>query len=384
FYPVTPTHAFLRDHLGHERYAGTWGAMGVGADTAARLRALTGHTFVEARLGELVRQVPGTGGLYPTLVNFGATAQAAGSPVLDRLGTRYFVTAPQDQVFGVEQLSGADGSTAVLFPDQPLTVPLSGAGPLRAVGITPAEPVAGPARLDVTVRGQDGREVARNARPGIGAQPFLVPVAAEQVGAGERLTVTLTLRAGRPLPVQGLGGLPALRTIRGAGDGLRIAYAGSAVVYQRLTALPRLRWASDTVVEPDPGRRLARLAAGDLAPGQVLLDAPGPGAGGGPARLEVRTDGPDEIVVDVDAAGAGYLVVADALQTGWAVTVDGAPASLVPADHAVVTVAVPAGAHRVRLHYAAPHRGAGLAVTGVAAIALLGLLAGQRWWTPRR
>ncbi|MGH8571714.1 MAG: hypothetical protein ACREX8_03945, partial [Gammaproteobacteria bacterium] len=171
--------------------------------------------------------------------------------------------------------------------------------------------------------------------------------------------------------------------VGGADDGLRVGYAGSAVVYQRLTALPRIRWAADPVVEPEPGRRLDRLSAGDLTADQVLLDAPGPGADGAPARVSVVTDALDEIVVEVAAAGAGYLVVADALQTGWAVTVDGAPADLVPADHAVVAVAVPAGEHRVRLHYAGPQHGAGAGVTGLAAIALFGLVGAEWRWARR-
>ncbi|MGH3903615.1 MAG: hypothetical protein ACRDTE_05400 [Pseudonocardiaceae bacterium] len=423
FYPVTATHTFLRDHLGHERYAGTWGAMGVGAATQHRLRALTGHTFVAAPLGELVRQVPGTGGLFPTLVNFGVAPEIAGSPVLDRLATRYFVTAPQDQVLGIPRPAPSDGTIAVLHPDEPVTVPVPGEGPLRAVGVTPTSPpgpsatgssppgpsatgssAAEPARLEVTIHGDDGREVASNGRPAPGDvidQPFLVPVAAERVGPGERLTATLTLRAAGPLQVQataggagnqatagGAGnqttaGAPALAAIGGAGDGLRVAYAGSAVVYQRLTALPRIRWASDAVVEPDPSHRLAVLSAGDLTSDQVLLNAPGPGVSGQPARVTVRADGLDEIVVDVAATGAGYLVVADALQTGWAATVDGAPADLVPADHAVVAVAVPEGEHRVRLHYVGPYRGAGLGVTGVAAVVLLGLVGAERRWTRR-
>ena len=144
--------------------------------------------------------------------------------------------------------------------------------------------------------------------------------------------------------------------------------------------MSRIRWAAQSVVEPAPDRRLARLRAGDLDADQVLLSAPGPATDDRPARVEVRTDGPDEIVVDVDAAGAGYLVVADALQTGWAASVDGAAADLVPADHAVVAVPVPAGQHRVRLYYAAPDGRAGLAVTVVAAAALIGLLGVERRW----
>jgi hypothetical protein len=386
FYPVTATHTFLRDHLGHERYAGTWGALGMGADTHLKLRALTGHTFVDARLGELVRRVPGAAGLFPTQVNFVVAAQTAGSPVLDRLGTRYFVTAPQNQVLGIPRPAASDGSVAVLRPGEPVTLPVPDPGPVRAVGLTPTATLADPAAasLEVTLRGADGRVVAGNSRLGPGRvdQQFLVPVAGEQVDAAEPLTATFTLRAPAPLTVQAAAGVPAVSTVGGADDGLRVAYAGSAVVYQRLTALPRIRWASDAVVQTAPGRRLDQLATGALGSDQVLLDAPGPQAAGRPARVGVVTDGLDEIVVDVTAEGAGYLVVADALQTGWAAEVDGAPAELLPAEHAVVAVPVPAGGHRVRLHYAAPQHNAGLWISAVAAVAALGL-AGHECTTRR-
>ncbi|MGH3646973.1 MAG: YfhO family protein, partial [Micromonosporaceae bacterium] len=99
--------------------------------------------------------------------------------------------------------------------------------------------------------------------------------------------------------------------------------------------------------------------------------------------VRVTRDGTDEIEVAVDAAGAGHLVIADALQQDWVATVDGRPARLVPADHGLVAVAVPKGQHTVRVAYRLPYRGLGSWVSGLTAVLLFALL-GTEWWLRRR
>ena len=90
----------------------------------------------------------------------------------------------------------------------------------------------------------------------------------------------------------------------------------------------------------------------------------------------MRADTGDEIAADVHSSGAGYLVVADAMQqAGWSVTVDGKKAKLVPADEAMAAVAVPAGTHRVQFRYRPPHQIAGVILSAIAAIAILLVLA---------
>ena len=83
------------------------------------------------------------------------------------------------------------------------------------------------------------------------------------------------------------------------------------------------------------------------------------------------------MAVHVDAQGSGYLVVADALRSGWQATVDGRPTDLVAADGALAAVAVPAGAHEVALRYVAPGLRTGIALTlGAAGLAVVLFLAG--------
>jgi hypothetical protein len=176
----------------------------------------------------------------------------------------------------------------------------------------------------------------------------------------------------------------SLATITPADDGLRLDYAGSAVIYRRLDALPRIRWASQAVVLPDQSARIAALASGTLSPDQVVLNGPGPLAAGQPAGVKIVTDGLDRITVTVDAAGSGYLVVADALQLGWSATVDGQAAPLVPADEALVAVPVGAGEHRVELRYDPPYHGLGTWLSAAALLTAIALVLADQWWLARR
>src|SRR5262249_20207657 len=144
------------------------------------------------------------------------------------------------------------------------------------------------------------------------------------------------------------GTVPAISVIRPADDGLRLVFAGGATVYERTRVLPRVRWASNVVVAPDKLTRLTFLANRE-PPNTVVLNTPVPKTSGLPAKVDVVSQGGDSVHARVDAQGDGYLVVADALTNGWVATVDGHSTPLVPADHALVAVRVPAGHHDVVL-----------------------------------
>jgi uncharacterized membrane protein YfhO len=90
----------------------------------------------------------------------------------------------------------------------------------------------------------------------------------------------------------------------------------------------------------------------------------------------VREDSGDTISATVRARGAGYLVVADSIQQDWNAHVDGRPVDLRDANHAVVAIPVPAGTHTVTLDAAPRGWHAGIAVTIIATLVLVLLLAG--------
>ncbi|MBO0867314.1 MAG: YfhO family protein [Micromonosporaceae bacterium] len=379
FYPETAAETYLAGHLAHERFVG--GSIVFNSVSAYRgLRSIQGHSFVDRRFGELIEALPGQQfDIPPTSPTIDAADPAVyRSPILDRLAVRYAVLPQSATPPGTEHADKGDGGTVTIQPGQTVTVTLPGGGPLRAIGLTGRSRLAADAALAVVVRDASGRVLAsaqRLAWSMSGGTPFYVPVAAEAAAAGKPLTVALTVTGKQGWTVAARGGAPAVSTVLGANDGLRLVDDDGAAVYQRDTALPRARWASSVVVQPDPAAGLRMLAAGQVGTDQVLLDAPGAPADGKPATIDWVTDGLDEMTLSVRAQGSGYLVLADALRSGWQATVDGRTTALVPADHGLVAVPVGAGTHTVRLVYTLTyggHLGAGL--SGLTAALLAGLV----------
>ncbi|MFC0532688.1 hypothetical protein [Phytohabitans kaempferiae] len=393
FYPVTDVHTYLAGHLGHERWFGSNNALFGGIHMQYKLRALHGHSFVDRRFAELLEAMPGQQfSPPPKPATYLRTEPLDGepptSPILDRVSVSHYVTPPERVPYGPRRVDEGDGGTVSLRPGQTVTVPVPGGGPLRALGVTPVAEGITPTRrtrIDVVVRGADEAVVAEAGRydRGITAgRPFFVPLAAE--AARGPLTAEITVRDGPALEVAARGGAPALSVVGTADDGLRLVFDDSSVIYERTRALPRVRWAAHATVEPSGERRLARLAAGTVAPDEVLLDRAGPAADGAPARVRWVADGFDDMEVAVEARGAGYLVLADAIQPTWRVTVDGAAAELVRADHGLAAVAVPAGTHTVRFTYAPRGQALGRWVTLATAALLLAAVVGEAWWRRRR
>jgi hypothetical protein len=409
FYPTNDVQAYLSAHLGHERFFGAFGSIYGSVETIHGLRQFHGHGFMESAYGDLVDALPGRQFLDPpnpaTLIR-GETGggAVARSPILDRASVTEYVIPPEMAPFGDLRTAVGDGSSTTLSPGRPLTVRLPVTGPVRGVGVTPV--AAGitqtlRARIEVTLRDPAGTVVAsaarvdRNIRAGA---PFVVALAADTVAAGTILTATITLQpfglvgappAPRPAPIAlaAANGQPVLSVVTPtSGDGLHLVFDGQSQIYQRTRALPRARWASSTVVQPDPDARLALLASGTLRPDQVVLDSAGPATDGRPATVDWVDDGVDEMTLRVSAEGAGYLVLADAIQANWKSTVDGRPATIVAADHAFVAVAVPAGTHEIHFSYPPPLHTAGAPVSAAAAMLLLGavgLEAGRPRWRRR-
>jgi hypothetical protein len=83
---------------------------------------------------------------------------------------------------------------------------------------------------------------------------------------------------------------------------------------------------------------------------------------------------PTSIVAQVEMTAPGYLILADRYDHGWQVSVDDVGAVMARANGVERAVAVPAGSHVVRFTYRPFPVMLGLGLTGVAAVAWLGLL----------
>ena len=395
FYPSTPTHEFLAAEIGSDRLVAA-GAMQTGTEAYYGLRTVGGRAFVTESYEDVLRAWCDECFVTGTYLVVPPRSDLLDDPLLDRLGTRLLVMDPAAPVAGVGELVGSAAEKIALAPGRTVTIPVTVAdtgsaigsamgGGLRAVGVVLAEPFAPSdpwASIEVVARDARGAELARTQRrffAGAAAGPF--NLALPEVAAAATAGFDVTLSADRPLVLAATAGVPDAALVRAADDGLRLAYSGGAVVYERLTALPRIRWASRALVETDPDRALRRVLAGTSP--ELVLSAPGPAASGAPAEVRVVEDSGDVIEVAVDADGPGYLVVADGLQDRWSARLDGREVLLRDADVGYVAVEVPAGEHRVRLSYEEPFGGIGLAVTA-GALGALAAVAGLARWRRRR
>lgn len=168
---------------------------------------------------------------------------------------------------------------------------------------------------------------------------------------------------------------------------LQVVHQGSAIVYENLAALPRAMVVGGWSVSGDSGlAAIDAIRAGgrDVTKWTWLAKAPGitPGPVEG-ATATITKYALHEVDVDVETPGAGLLRLADLWYPDWKVTVDGRPAELLRADHALRAVAVPAGRHRVEFRYESPSVRQGM-VLSLASVAAALLLLGAGWVLGRR
>lgn len=387
FYPVTPAHEFLSDHLGHDRFAGArrWAWSGLGHQY--RLRTPVGHEFTDPAWKDVLVAVSPHTRVTRTFSAFpGLPAEQVGSdPVLDQLAVRYWAAAPNF-------VSGARRGTS----QEPAGPPIVLEGAERASCTVPARSLRGVefTLADELAEAETGRvrahvRVEHEGRVIDGVRAFQGPVEPGQVrvavvaedlrGPGTATVTVWFTGTGGPAALATAGDDIACSAIVPREDGLRVVHtdAGS-VVYERLTALPRIRWAGRAEVVPSADERVFRLSGG-VPPGTVLLDEGTAVDTGSLAATDIVKDEAESIVVDVDASGEGHLVIADAIaRDGWIATVDGRPADVVRVNHAFAGIRVPAGEHRVEVRYEAPGLRSGAIVTALAAAVTLGLLVVRR------
>lgn len=135
------------------------------------------------------------------------------------------------------------------------------------------------------------------------------------------------------------------------------ARLGKVTIYENLDALPRVRFV--TGVRRMTATELLRFGtwpAGYDPMREVVLDrTPAPSTPSEPegdnAKVEITAYHNTEVVVAVDTAVAGRVVLADVWHRWWRATVDGEPVPIERADGIFRAVAVPAGKHEVRFTF---------------------------------
>lgn len=390
FYPVTDAHKYLQEHIGHDRYAGDrrWGYAGV--TEMYRLRTPVGHEFTDPAWKEVLAAIDPDVQLSRTYSSFSRAVDSntvGDEPLLDRLAVRYWVGSPVKVIGQVEQ-RGDRGPAVRIAPGDVGTCAVE-PGPMRGVHMRLARQFRPSTTRRtvvhvrvVTAAGELSGERTLTKPLGRGSG-LRVALLGEDLakGAGPATVEVRVTGTRRTLALRGApdGGIKCALVVPPRDDGLDLVFADrSAVVYERSTALPRIRWAAHTVTAASPEDQVALLEGGLDDDTAVLATGEGDASGSsqgssGEASIDVVKDDPEHIVVDVDATGSGHLVVADSLlRKGWSATVDGEAVSMVRADRALTAVSVGEGRHRVELSYSPPGLRAGAIVSGgTAALAAL-------------
>lgn len=395
FYPETPAHRFLKNHVGADRYGAglSWGRASI--SEMYELRTPVGHEFTLPEWKDLIRAVEPEAQVTLTFSEFRqkATSEVGEDRVLDQLSTRYWA-APPSQVPGARRPArpSRSGEVVPLEPDQRLrcTVPLGGLDGIevmtgaRTQGLEKSRPRIH-VRVEVEGEAVTGeRMLNRDLPPG---EHLRVAVVGRKLATDAPIQVEIwSTGTHQSIPLVGSDGVPACAAITpNEEDGLELVHADAgSVIFERANALSRIRWAGRSEVVSDPAERVDRLVAG-IPDDLVLLDSDEtPAAAGSTAKVDVVRDDAGAIDVDVNASGPGYLVVADSIVTkGWVARIDGREVDLVHGNHAFGALLVDAGHHRIELRYEAPGLGLGAAVS-VAAVAVSLVLLLMSWLRARR
>ncbi len=150
-------------------------------------------------------------------------------------------------------------------------------------------------------------------------------------------------------------------------------------VLENRDALPRA-WIVHSAIETSPSETLEQLGSGAVDPRRTALLERRPPDLAVPAdpaadRATVTEYEADSMSLATATGARGLLVLSEPYYPAWKAYVDGEPAPLYVADHALRAVPVPAGEHSVELRYESWTLRTGLAVSLAAYLALAVLVA---------
>ena len=92
------------------------------------------------------------------------------------------------------------------------------------------------------------------------------------------------------------------------------------------------------------------------------------------------------MTIAVEASAPGLLVVSENYADGWIATVDGEEVEILPANHILHGIPIPAGTYNVELRFEPPGLRVGMIISGLAVAAMIATFAvtGITWATSRR
>ncbi len=155
------------------------------------------------------------------------------------------------------------------------------------------------------------------------------------------------------------------------------------IVYENPAALPHA-WIVHDVRPTEPNQVLPLLTGGTIDPRRTaLIEGPAPAvaepADPSQESASVTRYEPEKITLAATATAPGLLVLSEVYADGWRAYVDGKRVDIVPTDHTLRGVPIPAGQHTVELRYEPPALRLGLFLSGVSTAAMLAVFAFAAW-----
>jgi hypothetical protein len=137
--------------------------------------------------------------------------------------------------------------------------------------------------------------------------------------------------------------------------GYRLLGADQRVaVYVNEGARPGAVVVPEVQVEPDSARRIALLWSPTFDPGKTtIVEQPvlAIGQAGGTGTAVIEGNGDDTLAVRARADGPALLTISRTYHRSWQAEIDGVPAPVLRANHALMAVPLSRGDHRVVLRY---------------------------------
>ena len=389
-YPTTPAHEFLAEQAVGDRIATHDLAFYAGTTTHYGIRTVTGHVFHQPTWRDLLVAIDPEAfdrSYTFSFLEFFDVSRLE-SAVLDRMAVRWLVTQVDFPLPGSPFVMSEGTAVSELRQGAVLGVAVD-SQPIRGVEIEVVEDfitddLAGRLRVEIVAPDGTVRTGRRHVRGFLPAGRHWIPIAAEDLPVGGAMEVRIRVDADDGiLKLRSSGsGAPALNGMKSAGESLRLAYADDVAIWENLNALERFRFASEGLVIPDGSDRVRALQSPLPSEVVVLSEQTShlTGVVGSESVITQVDDQLDRLVISVSAPAAGWLVVADAMQSGWHAKVNGVSQALVAADHALVAVPIPEGASTVTLEYRPPGLQAGIRISmmSVALVVLLAYGAGRR------
>jgi hypothetical protein len=150
-------------------------------------------------------------------------------------------------------------------------------------------------------------------------------------------------------------------------------------IYRRPQPLPRAFVVHEAVIEPDDAQALALLRSPEFSPSRtVILPAASPCALAPVTMTEtvkISREAPNHLEFVTQSSAAGLLLLSEVYYPGWQAQVDGQPVEVLRADTTLRAICLPPGAHTVRFDFWPGDLIAGAWISGVAWLALVGVVA---------